>query len=149
MKKNVNKLALTACAILSLALLAGCGRTGTAGTQSGPSTTPQSNTAVQSAEPTQNSEPVPNTEPGQSTRPGHSEASSQPEGEFISLEEAKQIVFSQLGVDESALTEQEYDLDRGIYELEFTFDGMEYDYEVDARTGEILKAHSEIDDDRH
>lgn len=34
-----------------------------------------------------------------------------------------------------------------IYEVEFTVDGYEYDYEIDAKTGAVRKAEKELDDD--
>ena len=33
-----------------------------------------------------------------------------------------------------------------IYEVEFKADGMEYDYEIDAVSGNILRCESELDD---
>ncbi len=66
---------------------------------------------------------------------------------LIGLEKAKEIVLAQLGFPEAEFTEKEYELDDGKYELEFKVNGIEYDYEVDARTGKILKI--DIDDDRY
>lgn len=137
MKKNGKALTFLLCAALSLTLLAGCGQGGTTANQNGAPAQSQSSAAAQS------------TEAPQSVPPEHAAPPTQSQEALISLEEAKQIVFAELGVEESALTEQEYELDRGIYELDFTVNGMEYDYEVDARTGQILKAHSEVDNDRH
>ena len=44
--------------------------------------------------------------------------------------------------------EAELDLDDAVvhYDVEFKQGGMEYDYDIDAVTGEILEAHSEVDD---
>ena len=36
---------------------------------------------------------------------------------------------------------------RTIYEVEFTADGYEYEYEIDASSGKILKKEKERDDD--
>ncbi len=66
---------------------------------------------------------------------------------FIGLEKAKEIVLSQLGFTEADFTEKEYGLDYGVYELEFTVNGIEYEYDVDAITGKVLKAEAEKDDD--
>ena len=33
-----------------------------------------------------------------------------------------------------------------VYEIEFKSGNMEYDYEIDARTGAILKHEAELDD---
>ncbi len=66
---------------------------------------------------------------------------------LIGLEKAKELVLAQLNFTEADFTEKEYELDDGIYELEFTVNGVEYDYEVDGRTGKILKADMENNDD--
>ncbi len=66
---------------------------------------------------------------------------------LIGLEKAKELVLAQLNFTEADFTNKEYELDDGRYELEFTVDGIEYEYEVDAYTGKILKAQAEKDDD--
>lgn len=65
----------------------------------------------------------------------------------IGLEKAKELVLAQLGFSEADFTDKEYELDDGCYELEFTVNGVEYEYEVDAYSGKILKAEAEKDDD--
>ncbi len=62
---------------------------------------------------------------------------------LIGLEKAKELVLAQLGLTEADFTQKEYDLDDGVYELEFTAGGVEYEYDVDARTGKILKAEAD------
>ena len=44
--------------------------------------------------------------------------------------------------------EIEVDTDDGktVYKLDFRFGSTEYDYEIDAASGKILKAEKEIDD---
>ena len=54
---------------------------------------------------------------------------------YIGLDAAKDIVLSQLGLTEASFNDHEYELDDGVYEMEFTSGGVEYEYEVDARTG--------------
>ncbi len=66
---------------------------------------------------------------------------------LIGLDKAKELVLAQLDIDEADFTDKEYELDDGRYELEFTAGGIEYDFEVDAYTGKILKAEAEKDDD--
>ncbi len=66
---------------------------------------------------------------------------------YIGLEKAKQIVLAQLGLDEAIFTERDYELDDGVYELEFTAGGVEYEFEVDAVTGKVLEADRERNDD--
>lgn len=66
---------------------------------------------------------------------------------YIGLEKAKEIVLAQLHISEAKFTDHEYDLEDGIYELEFTVGGIEYEYEVDAVTGKVMKADYERNDD--
>lgn len=68
---------------------------------------------------------------------------------LIGLEAAKEIVLGQLGIDPASASfrDHEYELDDGVYELEFVYEGVEYDYEVDARTGKVLEADLEGNDD--
>ncbi len=66
---------------------------------------------------------------------------------LIGLDKAKELVLAQLGLNEADFVRKDYELDDGIYELEFTVNGIEYDYEVDGTTGKILKADMEHNDD--
>ncbi len=67
---------------------------------------------------------------------------------LIGLEKAKELVLSQLGLTEADFTNKDYELDDGVYELEFTAGDTEYEYDVDAFTGKILKADTEAREDR-
>lgn len=69
------------------------------------------------------------------------------ENGYIGIEKAKELVLAQLGLSEASFTEKEYALDDGVYELEFTANGVEYEFEVDAVTGKILEADYENNDD--
>ena len=66
---------------------------------------------------------------------------------YIGLDAAKDIVLSQLGLSEASFNDHEYELDDGVYEMEFTSGGVEYEYEVDARTGKVLVADIDGNDD--
>ena len=65
---------------------------------------------------------------------------------YINATAAQRIVSTQLGRDDLQFVEKEYDLDDGDYEVEFTLDGVEYEYEVNAVTGKVTEV--EIDGSR-
>ena len=66
---------------------------------------------------------------------------------YINASAAQSILSTQLGRDDLQFVEKEYDLDDGEYEVEFVLDGVEYEYEVDARTGKVLEADVDGNDD--
>lgn len=62
----------------------------------------------------------------------------------ISKEDAEQVVFDDAGVTRDQVTawdksELDTDDNRQIWEIEFDIDATEYEYDIDAVTGEILK----------
>ncbi len=65
----------------------------------------------------------------------------------IGMEKARELVLTQLGLTEATFSDAEYELDDGVYEMEFTANGVEYEYEVDAVTGKVLEADYENNDD--
>ena len=75
----------------------------------------------------------------------------QPGSEFLSEDEIRAIVFNHAGVNANDVREFEIELDdeHGIwvYEVEFKAGNIEYDYVVNAVTGEIIKSETEVDDD--
>lgn len=70
---------------------------------------------------------------------------------LISLDEAKRIAFEHAGVDgsQAQFDDEELDSDAGVlkYELEFNVGRNEYEYDIEAFTGEILKYEQDIKDD--
>ena len=68
----------------------------------------------------------------------------------ISEEQAKQIALAKIGLKEEdvALKKVKLDVDDGrtVYEVEFVSAGMEYEFDIDAKTGEIVKYEEEKDD---
>lgn len=62
---------------------------------------------------------------------------------YIGEEAAKQAALAHAGVDESAITHYEIELDREagvmVYDIEFDASGTEYDYDINAETGEVVK----------
>lgn len=67
------------------------------------------------------------------------------EGSYIGKEKAKQIAISDAKVTQPTYQQVELDYDDGvmIYEVEFSKNGVEYDYDIDALSGKILKKDKE------
>lgn len=70
---------------------------------------------------------------------------------YIGRDAAKAAAMEHLGVASTADIRCEIDLDyeRGVmvYEVDFDYDGYEYDYHIDATTGEVVKVNKDRDDD--
>lgn len=68
----------------------------------------------------------------------------------ISADEARKIALKHAGVFSSNVryekTELDYDDGRQKYEIEFRVGNMEYEYEIDATSGNVLKAEKDYDD---
>lgn len=71
-------------------------------------------------------------------------------GSYIGYDAALQAACKHAGVDASQVSrlENELDHDDGVacYEISFHYNGMEYDYEIQATNGQVLKYESEWDD---
>ena len=88
------------------------------------------------------------------TQPNPSQSAPEaqkPKASYISEDQAKNVSLSHAGVSANAITEYESELDREhgimVYEIEFKCEGFEYEYEIDASTGAVLKHQKETDDD--
>ena len=68
---------------------------------------------------------------------------------YIGKDKALKIALSDAGVSSVTWSEVEMDYDDGFmtYEVEFTYNNREYDYEINATTGDILESDREYDDD--
>ena len=79
-----------------------------------------------------------------------SASTSTPTGGYIGEDAAKAAALSHAGLAASQVSGLKCDLDRddgvAVYEVEFRAGGTEYDYEIDASTGSILKSEAEQDD---
>ena len=68
----------------------------------------------------------------------------------LSKEEAIAIALKDAGLEESQVSRlrAEFDIDDGVpeYDVEFTHDGWEYEYEIHAESGKILKWDKDWDD---
>lgn len=71
---------------------------------------------------------------------------------YIGEEKAKEAAFAHAGVAAGDVIYYEMDMDveKGVmvYEIDFKCGGYEYEYDVNARTGDIVKNKKEIDEDR-
>ena len=71
------------------------------------------------------------------------------DGAYIGTEKANQIAFEEAGIEESEIlnleVEFDYEYNTMIYEVEFIVDTVEYEYDIDAKTGEILGLEVEYD----
>ena len=68
---------------------------------------------------------------------------------YIGKDKALEIALSDAGVSSVTWSKVEMDYDDGFmtYEVEFTYNNREYDYEINATTGDILESNREYDDD--
>ena len=68
---------------------------------------------------------------------------------YIGRDKALEIALSDAGVSSPTWSEVEMDYDDGFmtYEVEFTYNNREYDYEINAITGDVLESNREYDDD--
>lgn len=90
---------------------------------------------------TENSTTVPQSTPD-TTVSGQNITEKPVDGSEITKDAAKRIALNHAGATEEKAQRFESSLDREdgrkVYEIEFDFGGFEYDYEIDAKTGEIL-----------
>lgn len=67
----------------------------------------------------------------------------------ITANDAKQAALKHAGLDESQISDVDVDLDRDngklIYEVDFNSGDTEYDYDIDAETGEVISADKSKD----
>ncbi len=70
---------------------------------------------------------------------------------YIGQDKAKEAALAHAGLsaDDVAYVEVDIDTENGVlvYEIEFKYNGYEYDYDINALNGEIVKSKKEVDDD--
>lgn len=89
----------------------------------------------------------------ESSTKSHSEKTSSPapstNSTYIGAEKAKSIALNHAGISETEAKFLEIELDRDDYikkyEVNFYFGDFEYDYDINAETGEIISAEKEYD----
>lgn len=70
---------------------------------------------------------------------------------FIGIEQAQNIALKHAGLSGKQVSFEKIELDQddddpAVYELEFSYEQTEYEYEIDALTGAVLQYESELDD---
>ncbi len=85
------------------------------------------------------------------TEPAHEDhAAASASAALLSAEKARDIALKHAGVASSDVRSWDCDLDdehgRKVYEVEFQAGNTEYDYEIDAVSGEILQSNAELHD---
>ena len=94
-------------------------------------------------------EPAPTEVPAPAPAPTAAPSPTQPAApSTISAERAKQIALSHAGVGGASFIKVELDTDDGVqvYEIEFKVGNVEYEYDINAISGEIISSKSEVDD---
>jgi len=88
--------------------------------------------------------------PSNSPKPSAQPPASDNTGEYIGETKAKSIALPAAGLSENQISRMEVKLDREdgkmVYEIEFNNGRTEYDYEIDAISGAILKSDIDYDD---
>ena len=91
-------------------------------------------------------------DPTQSTAlPDQPAADTQPEEtKYITMDEAIAISLKDAGFKDTEVTGLHAELERDdgvtLYDVDFHKDGKEYDYEIDAKTGKVIKAEKDRND---
>ncbi len=147
---------MVAAALVGCMMLVGCGAQQKESDSATQQTT-QTSTQTESTETTEAAAPAtepaaPAAAPATSSEQSAQQAPSTPApaDTYIGEDAAKSAALNHAGIaQENAMgLKAELDLDDAPihYDVEFKAGGMEYDYDIDAVTGEVLKFESEVDD---
>jgi len=144
MKRRIIITSMASIIIAIAMLLGGCGSTQTKEVPVAEATT---EIAVKAEEPT--TEAVTTEAPA--TEAPAADAVNKEAANLISEEEALKICLKDAGIDKADIIneriQKEYDDGKDIYDVEFHVGQTEYNYDIDAVTGDILESESDIDDD--
>ena len=149
-------------AVISAALLTACGGTGTnQNAMQGTDQTSESSGSQNGTDKESGNSSSSRKKTGQES--GHSSDSQNGAGQAagsgsqsgtasaVTEDEARKTALSDAGVTEEQITgirvKKDHDDGRQVYDVEFYSDNKEYDYEIDASTGEILSSDFEIEND--
>ena len=76
----------------------------------------------------------------------HKNSADNSGSKYIGRSRAKEIALAKAGLTASQIHDYEIELDDGEYEIEFKYQNMEYEVDIDAKTGRVLKFDKEYDD---
>ncbi len=147
---NKKIIALVAAAALAACFaLVGCGST-----QEAPATDTSSTEATATADTQSTSASNESTDASASSstesQPAATDSQPAATDNYIGEDAAKAAALADAGLAEGDVTEleAELDLDDAVvhYDVDFKSGGMEYNYDIDAVTGDILNGESEVDD---
>lgn len=136
---------LFALAILTALTITGCG---TANAESAKNNAANNNTVAE--EPVkQESNTNTNTTTNETKTETKTETTPSADAETITIEEARAIALKDAGLAEAEvhyiLEHLDHENGRSVYDIEFYHDTKEYDYEIDAATGEIIERDFDIE----
>ena len=153
---NKKVIALVATAALAGCLaLAGCGSSQSASSSAATSSDTSASasadaSASTSAAASESASASSDTASASSASAATSASSASATTEYIGNDAAKRIALEHAGIAESdaAELEVELDLDDAVvhYDVDFKSGGMEYNYDINAVTGDIIQSKSETDD---
>mgnify|MGYP002579076912 CR=1 FL=1 len=76
----------------------------------------------------------------------HNNSADNSGSKYIGRSRAKEIALAKAGLTASQIHDYEIELDDGEYEIDFKYQNMEYEVDIDAKTGRVLKFDKEYDD---
>ena len=76
----------------------------------------------------------------------HKNSADNSGSKYIGRSRAKEIALAKAGLTASQIHDYEIELDDGEYEIDFKYQNMEYEVDIDAKSGKILKFDKEYDD---